>query len=95
MAFRAGSGFRATTFWPVGQRAPKARPPAAEPHRQPARDKHIRREEADKKEQEGSNDQNGFADAVRAAQSVLFMGFLANIQQFNLLSLFATNGGLR
>ena len=58
-------------------------------------DEHIRRQQADKKEQEGGDDQNGLTNAVRAAQGILFMRLLTNVQQFDLLCLFATDGGLR
>ena len=78
-----------------GEQSPQ--PGSQQQHRttgQPG-DKHIRRQQADKKEQEGGDDQNGFPNAVRAAQGILFMRLLANVQQLDLLSLFATDGGLR
>ena len=87
LAQRGFSRWSKETPKPAGQQQHRA---ASQPG-----DKHIRREQADEKEQEGSNDQNGFTDAVRAAQGVLFMRFLANVQQFDLLCLFATNGRLR
>ena len=46
------------------------------------------------KEQEGGNDQNAFAGCRPDGSGRILHAFLTNVQQFDLLGLFATNGGL-
>lgn len=50
--------------------------------------------QAEIKEQKGGDDQDRFAQPVRAIQSVFFRRFPTDLPQLYLLALFAANGGL-